>query len=136
MTIDQLQLIYKKDFTKPASNWLSDFEYNSIIKSFVNQIIGNNTIGFNKNCPSFFDIIYFNHNIPEFYNIDKWLVVSSKYFNAHSGKCFIVPNDSLDFAYLHSIDWKERQVKIKSKIIYTNADIQKVKIKVQNQLIV
>ena len=89
-----------------------------------NKEIVDNTYDRNKiNCPNFCDIIYFIHNIPKIRNINEWLVLSSNYFNAHSGKCFIIPNDSLDFNYLHSIDWKARQVLIHKKLLYTNNDI-------------
>lgn len=124
MTIDQLQIINKNDFTLPPSNPLPYYEYREIIEIFLNQIIVDNTYDRNKiNCPNFCDIIYFIHNIPKIRNIKEWLVLSSNYFNAHSGKCFIIPNDSLDFNYLHSIDWKARQVLIHKKLLYTNNDI-------------
>lgn len=45
MTIDNFQLIYKKNFTKPASNFLYDCEYSEVIDSFVNQIISDKNTG-------------------------------------------------------------------------------------------
>ena len=134
--IDQLQLINKKDFTKTPSNLLSDTEYKIVIESFVNQIIKDrkNPIKEDENCPNIYDIIYFTHNIPEFLSIDKWLVISSKHFNIYAKMCFIIPNDNLDLAYLHSIDWKARQVKIIDKKYYTNDDIQILKESIKNHL--
>lgn len=49
--------------------------------------------------------------------------------------CFIIPNDTLDLAYLHSIDWEIRQVGIIHKKYYTNDDIQRLKEKIRNHLI-
>lgn len=133
--IDQLQLIYKKGFTTRPPNLLSIIEYETVIKNFTNQIISDKNIDGNRNCPSFYDIIYFTHNISEFSNIDKWLVVSSKHFNACAGMCFIIPVTSLNLAYLHSIDWKARQVEIIDKKQYNGKDIQKLKEAINNHLI-
>lgn len=132
--IDQLQLIYKKYFINSTKFLIQDFEYKSVIESFINQIIGDKNIEGNGNCPSFYDIIYFTHNIPEFSNIDKWLVVSSKHFNAYTGMCFIIPMTSLNLAYIHSIDWKVRQVNIIDKKIYTANYIQTLKESIKNLL--
>lgn len=114
--IDQLQLIYKKDFTNLSKTILPNDDYQNVIDSFVSQIIkANENPNKNEpNCPSFCDIIKFTHNIPQFSGIEKWLVVSSKHFNTYSKMCFIVPyNDiDLDFAYLHSIDWQTRDISI------------------------
>ncbi len=132
--IDQLQLIYKKYFTQTHKFFIQNSEYDAVIESFINQIISNKNISGNINCPSFYNIIYFAHNVPEFLSIDKWLVISSKHFNAYTGMCFIIPNDNLDLAYLHSIDWKARQVKIIDKKYYTNDDIQTLKDSIKNHL--
>lgn len=43
MTIDQLQIINKNDFTLPPSNPLPYYEYREIIEIFLNQIIVDNT---------------------------------------------------------------------------------------------
>lgn len=114
--IDQLQLIYKKDFTNLPKTILPDDDYQGVIDSFISQIIKAKEKP-NKDepkCPEFCDIIKFTHNIPQFLGIEKWLVVSSKHFNTYSKMCFIVPyNDTnLDFAYLHSIDWQARDISI------------------------
>ena len=64
-------------------------------------------------------------NIPEFLHINKWLVVSSKHFNAYAKMCFIIPySNDLDFGYLHSIDWEARGVNIINKLKYAEQDIQ------------
>ena len=112
--IDQLQLIYKKNFTNNPKFLIQNSEYKAVIESFINQIINNKNIGGNRNYPSFYDIVYFTHNIPDFLNISKWLVISSKHFNAYTGMCFIIPNNSLDLAYIHSINLYKLEVQ-KSK---------------------
>ena len=123
--IDQLQFIYKNDFTL-----LLDADYQVVIESFVSQIIKSNENP-NKDepsCPNFCDIISFTHNIPQFSSINKWLVVSSKHFNVYAKMCFIVPYNikELNFAYLHSIDWQARNINIENKIGQTNPEIQKI----------
>lgn len=126
--IDQLQFIYKKDFSKLPPNPCQARIYQAIIDSFASQIIKarENPNKNEPNCPSFYDIIKFSHNIPQFSGIEKWLVVSSKHFNTYSKMCFIVPyNDiNLDFAYLHSIDWQVRDISIIGNMPYNSQDIQ------------
>ena len=91
--LDQLQCIYKKDFTNLPKTSVPDMDYQAIIDSFVSQIIKakENPNKNESNCPSFCDIISLTHNIPEFSSIDKWLVVSSKHFNVYAKMCFIAP---------------------------------------------
>ena len=135
--IDQLQLIYKKYFTQTNKFLIQNSEYMAVIESFINQIIKDrkNPKRQDENCPNFFDIIHFTHNIPEFLQINEWLVISPKHFNIYTKMCFIIPNDTLDLAYLHSIDWEIRQVRIIHKKYYTNDDIQRLKEKIRNHLI-
>lgn len=126
--IDQLQFIYKIDFTHLLPTQISNIDYQKVISSFISQIIkaNENPNKDEPNCPSFYDIISFAHNIPKLSNINKWLVVSSKHFNVYATMCFIVPYDdaNLDFSYLHSIDWKSRKVQILGNANYTNQTIQ------------
>lgn len=124
--IDQLQFIYKKDFTNIPKTTLSDDDYQGVIVSFISQIIKarENPNKDEPNCPSFCDIIKFTHNIPQFLEIEKWLVVSSKHFNTYSKMCFIVPYNDTDFAYLHSIDWQARDINIIGNMPYKPQDIQ------------
>lgn len=81
--IDQLQFIYKKDFSKLPPKPLPSTDYEAVIDSFVSQIIKarENPNKNEPNCPSFCDIIKFTHNILQFSEVEKWLVVSSKHFN-------------------------------------------------------
>lgn len=126
--IDQLQFIYKKDFTNLPKTILPDDDYQSVIYSFISQIVKarENPNKDEQNCPSFCDIIKFTHNIPQFLGIEKWLVVSSKHFNTYAKMCFIVPYNktNLDFAYLHSIDWQARDISIIGNMPYNSQDIQ------------
>ncbi|WP_432632576.1 type II toxin-antitoxin system PemK/MazF family toxin [Brachyspira sp.] len=135
--IDQLQLIYKKYFTQTNKFLIQNSEYMVVIESFINQIIKNrkNPKRQDENCPNFFDVIHFTHNIPEFLHFSEWLVISTKHFNIYTKMCFIIPNDTLDLAYLHSIDWETREVRIINKKYYTNDDIQTLKEKIRNHLI-
>lgn len=128
--IDQLQFIYKNDFTNLSKTLLLDADYQAVIESFVSQIIKSNENP-NKDepsCPNFCNIISFTHNIPQFSSINKWLVVSSKHFNVYAKMCFIVPYNikELNFAYLHSIDWQARNINIENKIGQTNPKIEKI----------
>lgn len=124
--IDQLQFIYKKDFSKLPPKPLPNTDYEAVIDSFVSQIIKakENPNKDEPNCPSFCDIIKFTHNIPQFLGIEKWRVVSSKHFNTYSKMCFIVPYNDTDFAYLHSIDWQARDINIIGNMPYKPQDIQ------------
>lgn len=125
--LDQLQFIHKADFTNLPKTSVPDADYQAIIDSLVSQIIKakENLKKDVLNCPSFYDIINFTHNIPEFLHINKWLVVSSKHFNAYAKMCFIIPyNNDLDFGYLHSIDWEARGVNIIKKLKYTKQNIK------------
>ncbi len=124
--IDQLQFIYKIDFTHLSSTQISNTDYQQVISSFISQIIKTkeNPKKDVLNCPSFCDVISLTHNIPEFLHINKWLVVSSKHFNAYAKMCFIIPySNDLDFGYLHSIDWEARGVNIINKLKYAEQDI-------------
>mgnify|MGYP006939746764 CR=1 FL=1 len=123
--LDQLQFIYKKDFTHLPKTLVSNTDYQAVIESFISQIIRANESPSKDmpNCPKFCDIISLTHNIPEFLHIDKWLIVSSKHFNVYAKMCFIVPYASLDFAYLHSIDWQARNIAIIDNMDYTDKDI-------------
>lgn len=61
--IDQLQFIYKNDFTNLPKTLLLDADYQVVIESFVSQIIKSNENP-NKDepsCPNFCDIISFTH---------------------------------------------------------------------------
>lgn len=135
--LDQLQFIYKKDFTNLPKISVSNTDYQVIIDSFVSQIIKarENPNKNEPNCPSFCDIISFAHNIPEFSNINKWLVVSSKHFNVYAKMCFIAPykDKNLDFAFLHSIDWQARDIKIQDKLKYTKQHIQALQQAIKNK---
>ena len=135
--IDQLQFIYKINFTHLPSTQISNADYQKVISSFISQIIKAKEDPYKDepNCPSFCDIINFTHNIPQFSSIDKWLVVSSKHFNVYAKMCFIVPyNDKkLDFAYLHSIDWQARKVQILGNTNYTNQTIQTLQQDIRNK---
>ena len=123
--IDQLQFIYKKNFTNLPKVSVPDADYQTVIESFISQIIkaNENPNKDEPNCPSFYDIISLTHNIPDLSHIDRWLVVSSKHFNVYARMCFIVPYESLDFAYLHSIDWQARNITIIGNMDYTDKDI-------------
>ena len=137
--IDQLQFIYKKDFTNLSKTLVPSADYQAVIDSFISQIIKAKESPHKdkQNCPSFCDIISFTHNVPEFSGIDKWLVVSSKHFNVYATMCFIVPyNDkNLDFGYLHSIDWEERNLKIQDKLPYTKQHIQTLQQAIRMQFV-
>ena len=125
--LDQLQFIHKADFTNLPKTSVPDTDYQAIIDSLVSQIIKakENPKKDVLNCPNFCDIISLTHNIPEFLQINKWLVVSSKHFNAYAKMCFIIPySNDLDFGYLHSIDWEARGVNIINKLKYAEQDIQ------------
>ena len=125
--LDQLQFITKKDFTNVPKTFVSSADYQVVIDSFIRQIIKPNEIPkkAKPNCPSFYDIISFTHNIPEFSSINKWLVVSSRHFNAYAKMCFIIPYDTtnLDVSFLHSIDWQARDIKIRDNRTYALKDI-------------
>lgn len=133
--IDQLQFIYKKDFSKLPPNPLPSTDYRAVIDSFVSRIIkpNENPNKDEPNCPSFCDIIKFTHNIPQFLGIEKWLVVSSKHFNTHSKMCFIVPYNDTDFAYLHSIDWQARDISIIGNMPYKPQDIHTLQQAIKGQ---
>lgn len=133
--IDQLQFIYKKDFSKLPPNPLPSTDYKAVIYRFISQIIkaNENPNKDEPNCPSFCDIIKFTHNIPQFLGIEKWLVVSSKHFNTHSKMCFIVPYNDTDFAYLHSIDWQARDINIIGNLRYKSQDIHTLQQAIKRQ---
>lgn len=133
--IDQLQFIYKKDFSKLPPKPLPNTDYEAVIDSFVSQIIKakENPNKDEPNCPSFCDIIKFTHNIPQFLGIEKWLVVSSKHFNTYAKMCFIAPYNDTDFAYLHSIDWQARDISIIGNMPYKPQDIQKLQQEIKQQ---
>lgn len=63
--IDQLQFIYKNDFTNLSKTLLLDADYQVVIESFVSQIIksNENTNKDEPSCPNFCDIISFTHII-------------------------------------------------------------------------
>lgn len=135
--IDQLQLINFDNFTPRTGNVIQDCQYDTVIDSFISQIIKpeEKVKKQIKGCPSFYDVISFYHNIPQFHNIDKWLVVSSKHFNITSGICFIVPSDSFNFSYMHSIDWQAREFSICGNLAYEETDILNLQDKIKQTLI-
>lgn len=71
--IDQLQFIYKKDFSKLPPNPLPSTDYKAVIDRFISQIIkaNENPRKDEPNYPSFCDIVKFTHNIPQFLGIEK-----------------------------------------------------------------
>ena len=131
--LDQLQIICIEDIDSLFDK-LDTKKYNEIIDNFLEQIVNDDILKY-SDCINFGKIIKFQHNNPIMANLknENYVVISSNKFGK-SGMCLVFPilDTKNDMKFLHTIDFKARQVVEKEVMKYTQTDIDNIKNKIGN----
>ena len=131
--LDQLQIICIEDIDSLFDK-LDTKKYNEIIDNFLEQIVNDDILKYSDGI-NFGKIIKFQHNNPIMANLknENYVVVSSNKFGK-SGMSLIFPKINNGMLFLHTIDFKSRNIEIVGEFKYIPQDIENLKNKISSLL--